>query len=138
MVITINGAPYKVGVAEVKRDFTFETKYNLTTEDGVKHREISGLYRAYSLVLGNINKDTYDALLNAFLTADEYVTVTLPDGKTGSVTYEAFVDSISDELIKDYNGVRFWDKLVIKFDSREPIATADDRTIMIDAEIVAM
>ena len=125
MKIEINGKEYEVGLAELKREATIETKYDVKTEDGVKHRELRGIYLEYSLLLGNISKDTYDTLWNALLTYDEYHTVKLPDGKSGYITFEAFFDTISDELIKDNNGVRFWDNLTVKFSAREPLRSGE-------------
>lgn len=139
MLIEIDGASYSVGVMELKREFNVETKYDLKTEDGIKHREISGIYHKYALLLGNINADTYDSLLDVLLTADEYHTIKLPDGKNGYKVFDAFFDSISDELVKIYpNGERFWDNLTINFEARVPVTTSDDIDLVIDAESIGM
>lgn len=122
MNIEIDGNVYSVGVMELRREFNIETKYDLKTEDGIKHREISGIYHRYSLLLGNINAETYDDLLSALLTTDEYHTVKLPDGADGYKTFQAYFDSVTDELVKVYpGGEQFWDRLTISFEAREPL-----------------
>lgn len=138
MDIYIDNHLYNVGVMELKREFNIETKYDLTTEDGIKHREISGIYQNYSLLLGNINADTYDALLTNLTTADEFHKVRLPDGKSGWKEFDAFFDTITDELVKDYNGVRFWDNLTITFSAIAPVSSGDDIELLIDAEAVGL
>ena len=138
MDIYIDNHLYNIGVMELKREFNIETKYDLTTEDGVKHREVSGIYQNYSLLVGNINADTYDALITNLTTADEFHKVRLPDGKEGWKEFDAYFDTISDELVKDYNGIRFWDNLTITFSAIAPVSTSDDIELLIDAEAVGL
>lgn len=121
MIIKIDNISYKVGMLSLKREFNIEEKYNVTTEDGVKHREIRGIYNNYTLQLGNINEDTYDELMDALTSGKEYQAVEIPDGKDGFKTFEAMFSSISDELVRERNGIRHWDNLSIKFMARSPI-----------------
>lgn len=121
MTIEIDGKPYTVGVFNLKRDFEIKEKYNVTTEDGVRHRELVGIYKNYTLLLGNVSEDTYDALLSVFISNKEYQRVKLPDGKNGFITFNAMFKNIFDELMTKRNGIRFWNNITVRFEATEPI-----------------
>ena len=119
MTIEINGVAFQVGVLNLKREFNIEEKYRITTENGKKHREIRGIYKCYTLTVGNIDEDIYDSLIEVLTSTDEYQKVKLPYGKTGFTEYEAMFESISDELMYERGGKRYWTNLSIKFTARE-------------------
>lgn len=121
MNIEIDGVSYKAGVVSLKREIEFYEKYRMTTEDGVRHREVGGVYKNYTLVIGNIDADTYDRLMDVLLSGKEYDIVRIPDGKSGFIEFKAMFDGISDELMTERNGIRHWDNLAVKFTAKEPI-----------------
>ena len=119
MIITINEKKFSVGVLSLKRNFTVEEKYRVTTLDGKKHREVRGVYKSYTLTLGNINEETYDELVDEFTSTDENKKVKLPYGKTGFTEFEAMFENVSDELLYERNGRRYWTNLTVTFTARE-------------------
>lgn len=126
MYFEIDGVSYQVGVLNLKRDFSFYEKYRAQTEDGVWHRGIAGVYKNYTLTLGNVDKDVYDQMLAAFTSGNEYSIVKIPDGKVGFVTFKAMFEGITDELLTERNGIRHWDNLVVKFTAKEPVGVGSN------------
>ena len=119
MIIEINNKAFSVGVLNLKREFDIEEKYRITTENGKRHREVRGVYKCYTLTIGNIDEDVYDSLIELLTSTEEYQRVKLPYGKTGFTEYEAMFENISDELMYERNGQRYWTNLSIKFTARE-------------------
>lgn len=121
MGIKINGAVYDVGVAGLARGLRRDEKYRVTTEDGVMHREVRGVYRDFTLSLGNFGKAAYDALMAA-LTAVDMVTVELPDAAAVTGQYTGVFDSVTDEaLTEEADGTVWWDNLALSFTGTVPL-----------------
>nr|DAW47661.1 MAG TPA: hypothetical protein [Caudoviricetes sp.] len=119
MILTVNGYDFEVGTISLKRDWNIAEKYRATTESGLMLREVRGIYLTYTLTLRNINSIIYDRLLYILTQKQNMVTVTLPMGAEGTITFQAFFTAISDELVKTIGNEHHWDNLSIKFETRD-------------------
>ena len=120
MELVVNNKTFSVGTVDLKRQWTVEPKYTVTTESGKRLREVRGVYKSYALTLRNINDDVYNDLINELTAKRDSHTITVPFGKTGTTTFEAFFDSISDELIKTVGEAHNWDNLTVNFSAAIP------------------
>ncbi len=111
-----------VGLANLRRDLSFQEKYRVTTADGRIRREISGVYINYVLELGNISAEKYDALWRLLTSPDECHTVIMPSQQQGDITFDAIFEGIGDELItEDMDGNRYWDNLTVQLTMAKPL-----------------
>ena len=124
-ILHIGDQEFTVGLVKLDRNFRIDEKYRVTTDDGQIHREIRGIYTDYSLEIGDVDQTQYDALIEALTSTEESQTVTLPYGKSGTVTFQAAFESISDGVKyidedEDGNDVNFWDGLTVTFTAFTP------------------
>lgn len=124
-ILQIGTRKFTVGLVELNRNFRIDEKYRVTTEDGQVHREIRGIYTDYALEIGDVDQTQYDALIEALTSDEESQTVTLPYGRSGTVTFQAAFESISDGVTyidedEDGNDVNFWDNLTVTFTAFTP------------------
>lgn len=121
MIFKINNISFKVGVVSMKRSVRKTYKYDVTTEDGVRHTEIRAIYPVYTLLLGSISQTDYDTLRSVLNTYDDTVSVTLPDGQE-DVTFDAIAELSADALVFiESNGTRRWDNLTVTFTGVNPL-----------------
>lgn len=123
-MVTINGIDYNVDFTRVSRSYRKSYKYQLTTEDGVEHSEIRAVYLDFSLVIGNLDAVSYDALMAALLASPGDVTVVLPANRNGTETYTGTFSGIGDELITQNDDENFWDSLTLNFRGTVPVEAA--------------
>lgn len=124
-ILQIGTQKFTVGLVKLNRNFRIDEKYRVTTEDGQVHREIRGIYTDYALEIGDVDQTQYDALIEALASDKESQTVTLPYGRSGTVTFQAAFESISDGVTyiyedEDGNDVNFWDGLTVTFTAFTP------------------
>lgn len=124
-ILKIGTQEFSVGLVQLSRNFRIDEKYRVTTEDGQIHREIRGIYTDYSLEIGDVDQQQYDALLETLTSSAESQTVTLPYGRGGTITFQAAFESISDGVTyidedEDGNDVYFWDNLTVTFTAFTP------------------
>lgn len=124
-ILKIGTQEFSVGLVQLNRNFRIDEKYRVTTEDGQIHREIRGIYTDYSLEIGDVDPQQYDALLETLTSSAESQTVTLPYGRGGTITFQAAFESISDGVTyidedEDGNDVYFWDNLTVTFTAFTP------------------
>lgn len=124
-ILQIGTQKFTVGLVKLNRNFRIDEKYRVTTEDGQVHREIRGIYTDYALEIGDVDQTQYDALIEALTSDEESQTVTLPYGRSGTVTFQAAFESISDGVTyidedEDGNDVNFWDSLTVTFTAFTP------------------
>lgn len=105
MTLTIDGYDFEVGTISLKRNFDIAEKYRVTTESGLMLREVRGVYLKYTLNLRNINSRTYDNLIGYLIRGQDAVTITMPADEAGTITFQAFFTSVSDELVKTVGGI---------------------------------
>lgn len=120
-MIKIDDTVFDVDYTEFKRNIRIEDKYRMVTADGTTNREPLGTYYEYSLTLGNVPPEIYDALIDKLTEPVPYHTIELMDAHAGTRSFEAIYDDISDELIVDTPTGRIWDNIAIKFTMRRPI-----------------
>lgn len=124
-ILKIGTQEFVVGLVKLNRSFRIDEKYRVTTEDGQLHREIRGIYTDYSIEIGDVDQTQYDALIETLTSTEESQIVTLPYGKSGTVTFQAAFESISDGVTyidedEDGNDVNFWDGLTVTFTAFTP------------------
>ena len=120
MRLVIDGTIYNVGMLSCKRSWESRTLYDVTTLDGVRHRQLWGSYPVYSLTLGNVDAAAYDRLVEQLVTATAPCTVELPSGQTGFSAFTATFSGIGDQLLLERNGERWWESLTVTFSGCEP------------------
>lgn len=124
-ILQIGTQKFTVGLVKLNRNFRIDEKYRVTTEDGKVHREIRGIYMDYTLEIGDVDQTQYDALIETLTSDEESQTVTLPYGRSGTVTFQAAFESISDGVTyidedEDGNDMNFWDGLTVTFTAFTP------------------
>lgn len=121
MIFAVNDTEFDVGITTMQRSVKKTYKYDVTTEDGVRHTEIKAIYPVYTLVLGSINQTDYDSLREALNTYEDTVSVTLPDGQD-NITFDAVADLGTDSLIFiESDGTRRWDNVTVTFTGVNPV-----------------
>lgn len=121
--LIINDDIFDVGVASLKRTIRREEKYNVMTEDGRRHREVRAVYVDFTLEVGNLDNQDYQALMELLSgpKADAPVTVEV-DGATCT----GWFDGVTDEaLFEDDEGL-WWDRLSLSFTGTEPLEVRPD------------
>lgn len=123
--LKIGTKEFTVGLVKLNRKFRMDEKYRVTTEDGQLHREIRGVYTDYALEIGDVDQTQYDLLIETLTSDDESQTVTVPYGASGTVTFQAAFESISDGVSyidedEDGNDMYFWDGLTVTFTAFTP------------------
>lgn len=121
MIFAVNDTEFDVGITTMQRSVKKTYKYDVTTEDGVRHTEVKAIYPVYTLVLGSINQTDYDRLREALNTYEDTVSVTLPDGQN-NITFDAVADLGTDSLIFiESDGTRRWDNVTVTFTGVNPL-----------------
>ena len=121
MIFAVNDIEFDVGISTMQRSLKKTYKYDVTTEDGVRHTEVKAIYPVYTLVLGSINQTDYDSLREALNTYEDTVSVTLPDGQN-NITFDGVADLGTDSLIFiESDGTRRWDNVTVTFTGVNPI-----------------
>lgn len=122
-MIQIDGVTYRIPVVRLRRKAEFLDKYASRTEDGVLHRELIGVYFNYELALGRSDSPSeYRKLWEALTAPVEFHQVIVPS-EAGDYFFEAYFSGISDELVREYQGVYYWDGLTVNFVARSPART---------------
>lgn len=123
--LKIGEKTFLVGFVKLNRSFRIDEKYRVTTEDGQIRREIRGIYVDYSITIGDVDQQQYDELIEVLTSDEESQTVTMPYGRSGTITFQAAFESISDGISyidsdEDGNDEYFWDNLTVSFTAFEP------------------
>ena len=122
-MIIVNGVNYdSVGISNLQRSVKRDYKYDVTTEDGIRHMETRAIYPVYTVTFGSISDQaTYDSIRAALNNYSETCEVTLPDGQD-TITFTAVADIGSDAIECIYpDGTVRWDNMVVTFTGVEPI-----------------
>ena len=88
---------------------------------GEYFRDLVGTYYDYSMVLDLTRASTaeYTALYQVLTAPTEYHTIIVPYNQT-TLQYKAYVEEVSDELIKVIGGTKYWRNLNVTFFGAEP------------------
>jgi len=121
-MLQINGTIYAVDCTDFNQDVQPVYKYDITTADGVRHREVAAYYLTYDFTIGNLDAATFDAVRAALLLPPGTRTISLPDVRSGYVTFTGSVESLSRRLVvdKDDDTERTWDDMAVKMTALEP------------------
>lgn len=94
--VSINGTEYK-NVSSVEPSIEYDFYHDVTTMDGVRHREVKGKRTNYTVVFFNSNFEEYDNL-KAMLQASETVSLTVPTSTDGTSTADYYVTVTGNTL----------------------------------------
>ena len=116
----IDGKEYNVPIEQIERSFSKEYKYEVTTDDGVNHREVRAIYVDYSLKIGFLDEAAYYELINDLSNKKSSYTAELPyNGET--ITIDCDINLTGDGILVDDGVYRMWDGFSIKFESNKPL-----------------
>lgn len=123
-VFTVNGRAYNVVVPDggLKRSGKVLDGENAErAKSGRMIRDIIGTYYNYSLQLDTANLDVaeYDALYEVLSAPVDYHVITMPYGQ-GTITFDAYVANVDDELKRMEPGRNLWGNLTFNFIAMAP------------------
>ncbi len=123
-VFAVDGRSYRVLVPEggLKRSGQILDGENAgRVKSGAMKRDVIGTYYNYSLTLetNRLNVAEYDALYEVLSSPEDSHTVTVPYGQ-GTVTFEAYVSGVEDELKRMGDGFNRWGGLTVTFTAMSP------------------
>ena len=124
-MITINGKDFNVDFTKITRTLRKSYKYQVTTEDGVEHSELRAVYLDFALSIGNLDAESYDALMDLLRTSPGDVVIKLPANRRGQSTYTGAFDGIQDELLTQDGDTYWWDSLTLNFRGTVPLSTTE-------------
>lgn len=125
-LIEIDGTRFQVGQVKIERNFeVLDGEGTERVQSGRLHREIIGTYYNYTLSFGNntIDPSDYDKLYEILSSPDESHMITVPYGRSGTITYEAYCSKGKDTLFFSRDGNHRWKGLSINFIATEPART---------------
>lgn len=121
--LRIDGVPYyHVHIASVKRDGeVLDGKNSGRVYSGTMVRDIIGTYYNYTMAIDtdNASAEEYDALYNVLTSPVNYHQVEMPYGQ-GSIQFQAYVSSVSDELKSVHGDANRWGGMTLKFVAMKP------------------
>lgn len=124
-LFSIDGTAFAVGVESLNREAKVTDGDNTGTAlSGARKRDLRGVYYNYSMQISAdaLTQAEYDALYEILSSAQESHSITVPYGQ-GSITFDAAVDSVSDELIMVNGASNVWGNLSISFTAMRPYRT---------------
>jgi len=100
--------------------YVVEEKYRLRDGSGREHREIIGVYETFEIAFGpSIDNPTdYALLLDKLVEEVEWHTIKLPT-IYGEREIEGRFEDIEHGILKEIDGVTYWDGLSVTFVARE-------------------
>lgn len=120
-LITVDGVNYNVYDTKITRDFQILDGENAgRLMNGKMERDIIGTYYNYTWEIEADDLEIYDSLYEVLSAPVDSHTITVPYGKSETITFEAYVSSGKDELGVNYEGNNYWKGLSIQFIAMEP------------------
>lgn len=123
MKITVDGKSYTVLVTSLsRRGSVKESKLSGDVKSGARFRDIIGTYYSYEMKIGTdrLSATDYDALYEVLSAPVESHKVSLPYGRSGTISFDAYVQTVDDELKSDTANGRVWEKLKVTFYAKAP------------------
>ena len=123
MKLTIDGITYDVFVSSLSRNANIkESKLSGDVKSGNRFRDIVGTYYNYEMEIATdrLSPTDYDALYEVLTAPQASHTVSLPYGRTGVMEFDAYIQSVGDELKRDENPERAWSNLSVAFTAKRP------------------
>lgn len=122
-VFSVDGVAYPgVNVVSLERICAVLDGSNAgRTMDGAMKRDIIGTYYNFSLELTSDYSDLeqYDALYEVITAPVDSHTVVVPYGQ-GSMTFEAYVANVTDNLLHRMDRLSKWNSMKVNFTAMEP------------------
>ena len=117
-LLKINGRYYAVAVGSVKRVHNItdgEAAGRTKPPEAVMIRDVVGTFVSYSMTLEDKGDPTaYDDLILSLTRPVDSIRVELPYGQH-SLTFDAYVSKVEDELLSNLGGVRRWGNCTVTF-----------------------
>lgn len=84
-------------------------------------RDITGTFIPYTIGFETkkLSPGEYDALVAVLVQPVDSIPITVPYGQS-SISFDAYVTKVEDELLSNINGVRRWGNLTVTFTPMEP------------------
>lgn len=121
-VVTIDGTPFDVGVAYIKRQARIPDGPNAgESKRGDWIRDVYGTFYDYILAFdtsAGLSKEDYDTLYNVLTSPVEFHTLVVPYGQT-TLTFYAGITGAEDNVILMDDGT-VWGNLSITFRAKAP------------------
>lgn len=116
----INGKKYNVPIESIKRTYSKEYKYQVTTEDGSKHSEVRAIYVNYTMNIGCLDDNSYYELINDISIPISSFSVKIPyNGEY--INIDCDIKLNGDSILVDDGTNRLWDGMSISFISNTPL-----------------
>lgn len=123
-LVQVSGRYYNVAITSVRRT------HNITDGDNAGRtkppralmiRDVIGTFIPYTIAFETkqLSTNEYDAFVAALVQPVDFVPVTLVYGQR-SISFNAYITKVEDELVSNLNGVRRWGKLTVTFTPMEP------------------
>lgn len=118
-LISIDGRRYNAAITSLKRihDITDGENAGRTKPPLAEMiRDVVGTFISYTATFevtsGDISE--YDDMILTLLQPKDYIPITMPYGQ-GSLTFDAYVTKVEDELINNIGGKRRWGNCTVTF-----------------------
>jgi len=121
-IIEVDGKKYEVYDTKITRGFQILDGDNVgRLMNGSMERDVIGTYYNYTWELSPCDYEEYDELYEILSAPVDSHIITVPYGRNSTKTYEAYVTSGQDELVRvDDNGNNYWEGLSIQFIATDP------------------
>lgn len=123
MKLTLDGLEYDVFVSALSRKARIkESKLSGDVKSGNRFRDIVGTYYDYEMEIATdrLSPADYDALYEVLTAPQAAHIVSLPYGRTGMLEFEAYIQSVGDELKRENDPERAWSNLSVTFTAKRP------------------
>ena len=123
-IFTIDGRDFDVRIPQdgIKRSGqVLDSAETERLENGEMFRDIIGTYYNYTIQVDtkNLKVEEYDELYDLVTQPVEKHTITVPYGQT-TLSFDAYITSAEDSLLKRENGVNYWHGLTLAFIALKP------------------
>ena len=121
-LIEVDGKRYEVYDTKITRGFQILDGDNTgRLMNGSMGRDVIGTYYNYTWELSPSDYEEYDELYEILSAPTDYHIITVPYGRNSTKTYQAYVTSGQDELVRvDDEGNNYWEGLSIQFVATNP------------------
>lgn len=125
---TIDGKTFHVGETRIRRNF--KIKEGISSgymRSGLLRRDVVGTYYSYTMTIetADMDQDEYDRLYDVLSAPVESHAITVPYGRRGVMSYQAYITDGDDNLEQEEaDGSRMWGGLSVQFYALKPQRSA--------------
>lgn len=93
-------------------------------QSGRMERDIIGTYYNYSLTIDTrgLSNAAYDSLYQVLTAPVDYHVITMPYGQ-GTITFDAYVSGVEDQMLSNNGSRTFWGEMTVDFIAMGPQRT---------------